>query len=176
MVVCLTSARFNMKADILRASGPTRTPDPVDPDDETKGEWVMEHDPDSNEIIRVWKPASADNPATPDVDETNTLKSFKCVARGIVDGGIRVAGTTERFSEVYEGVDYVKIWFPANVTITRRDRVTNIRTKGGKVLWREEERTDTAPTIFSVVGVTPIIDPFGKHVENTALLERVETQ
>lgn len=169
MVVCLTSARFNMKADILKSG----TAAPVDPDS-PDGEWVLEHDPDSNEIIRVWVPS--DNPDTPEDESGGTQKTFKCVARGIVDGGIRVAGTTERFSEMYEGVDYVKIWFPANVVITRRDRVTNIRTKGGQVLWREEERTDRAPTVFSVVGVTPIIDPFGKHIESTALLERVEAQ
>lgn len=175
MVVCLTSARFNMKADILRASGPVFNPDPADPDDEEKGTWTSVQDPDSGEIIRKWVPAG-DNPDTPGEVEDNVLDSFKCVARGIVDGGIRVAGTTERFSEVYEGVDYVKIWFPAKVEISRRDRITNIRTKGGQILWREEERADRAPTVFSVVGVTPIIDPFGKHVENTALLERVEAQ
>ena len=170
MVVCLTSARFNMKADILRASGLTNT----NPDDPSEGEWVIDHDPDSNEIIREWIPAG-DDPDTLEVED-NQLESFRCIARGIVDGGIRVAGTTERFSEVYEGVDYVKISFPPNVQLTRRDRVTNIRTQHGVVLWKEEERADGAATVFNVVGVTPIIDPFGKHVENTALLERSEAQ
>ncbi len=167
MVVCLTSARFNMKADILRGLVAEETT-------EGSGEWVMEHDPDSNEIIRVWKPA--DNPDTPENEAGATLESFRCIARGIVDGGIRVAGTTERFGELYEGVDYVKISFPAKVVISRRDRITNIRDPRGNILWREEERPDRAPTVFSVVGVTPIIDPFGKHVENVALLERAETQ
>ena len=166
MVVCLTSARFNMKADILRGTVAEETTP-------GSGEWVITHDPDSNEIIREWKPADDDNPSTP---EYEGLESFRCIARGIVDGGIRVAGTTERFSELYEAVDYVKISFPPNTTITRRDRITNIRDPRGNILWREEERTDKAPTIFSVVGVTPIIDPFGKHIESTALVERVETQ
>lgn len=169
MVVCLTSARFNMKADILK-SGTVIDNDPATPE----GEWVLKHDPDSNEIIRVWVPAG-DNPDTPEV-ENNVLKSFKCLARGIVDGGIRVAGTTERLSEIYEAADYVRIWFPPKTPITRRDRITNIRDPKGNVIWREEERLDNAPTVFSVVGVTPLIDPFGKHMESMALLERVETQ
>lgn len=167
MVVCLTSARFNMKADILKSG--TVTEDTTNP-----GEWVITHDPDSNEIIRVWVPAG-DDPSTPEV-ENNVLQSFRCLARGIVDGGIRVAGTTERFSDLYEGVDYVRIWFPPNIGITRRDRITNIRDPKGNIIWREEERTDNAPTVFSVVGVTPLIDPFGRHMESMALLERVETQ
>lgn len=169
MVTCLTSARFNMKADILKSG--TLEPDVDDTED---GEWVLKHDPDSNEIIRVWVP-SGDNPDTPEV-EHNILRSFKCLARGIVDGGIRVAGTTERLSELYEAADYVRIWFPANTPINRRDRITNIRNRNGQIIWREEERTDLAPTVFSVVGVTPLPDPWGKHTESVALLERVETQ
>lgn len=168
MVVCLTSARFNMKADILRASDYV---EPTTP--EENGHWENQQDPDSGEIIRVWVPGTDDDPATPTYEG---LQSFKCLARGIVDGGIRVAGTTERFSDLYEAVDYVRIWFPPKTKITRRDRVTNIRGPKGDILWVEEERADRAPTIFSVVGVTPIIDPFGKHVESIALLERVETQ
>lgn len=170
MVVCLTSARFNMRADILKQSGPENT-NPTDPN---AGEWVITHDPDSNEIVRVWQPAT-DNPDTPEV-EGDDLISFKCLARAIVDGGIRVAGTTERFGDLYEGVDYVKIWFPPHTNINRRDRVTNIRGADGRVIWLEEERIDGAATVFSVTGVAPIIDPFGRHIESTALLERVEGQ
>ena len=170
MVMCLTGARFVQKADILR-SGSLVDPTPGTDD----GDWVLEHDPDSNEIIRVWKPA--DNPATPTVDESGgTQETFPCEARGIIDGGIRVAGTTERFSDTYSGVDYVRISFPPDVQITRRDRVTNIRDKKGRVLWFEEERPDRAPTVFNVVGVTPVIAPFVGHTENVALLERAEAQ
>lgn len=167
MVVCLTSARFNMKADILRSTTESETTP-------GSGDWVLQHDPDSNEIIRVWVPA--DNPDTPTDESLGTQVTFRCEARGIIDGGIRVAGTTERFGSGYQGVDYVRISFPASVFMERRDRVTNIRDKHGKVLWKEEERTDQAATVFNVVGVTPVIDPFGTHIENVALLERSEVQ
>lgn len=172
MVVCLASARFNMRADILKATKASEYVPPVDPDD-GEGTWITTQDPDSGEIIREWKPGTGDNPETV---EYEGLKSFKCLARGIVDGGIRVAGTTERFSETYDNADFVQMWFPAGVNITRRDRITNIRDPRGNILWREEERMDQAPTVFSVVGVTPLIDPFGRHTESKALLERAEGQ
>lgn len=156
-----------MRADILKSKVEQENP-------EGSGEWVIDHDPDSNEIIRKWQPYD-ESSATPDNPFT-ALRTFKCLARGIVDGGIRVAGTTERFGELYEGVDYIRIWFPPKTPVTRRDRITNVRDRRGNILWREEERSDNAPTIFSVVGVTPILDPFGVHVENMALLERAETQ
>jgi|SRR6478609_2309175 len=166
MVTCLTGARFVQKADILRSGGTT-----VDPD---SGEWTTKQDPDSGEIIRVWVPAG-DDPNTPGT-ESEYLKSFPCEARGIIDGGIRVAGTTEHFGDQYNAVDYVRISFPTWVKITRRDRVTNIRDKNDHILWTEEERADGAATVFSVVGVTPVIAPFVGHTENVALLERVEVQ
>lgn len=170
MVVCLTSARFNMKADILRAGTVSSPVNPDDPD----GEWIVRQDPDSGEIYREWQAHSdADDPATP---EYEGLQSFKCIARGIISSGIGANGTSEKFGDLYEGVDYVRITFPADVRISRRDRITNIRDLRGTVLWVEEERLDNAPTVFSVVGVTPIVDPFGRHVESMALLERAETQ
>lgn len=166
-MVCLTSARFNMKADILRQ---TVNNDPVN----TAGEWVNQQDPESGEIIRVWSSVTTDDPDTPEDDVKQA--TFRCLARGIIDGGIRVAGTTERWSEAYENVDYVRIWFPAGVRISKRDQITNIRGSNNQVIWREEEEPDSPPSVFSVTGVTPIVDPFGRHIENMALLERAEIQ
>lgn len=167
MVVCLTSARFNMKADVLRQSDTSTQ-------DTGTGEWTTTQDPDSGEILREWQAGSTDQ-GTPG-DTSDDLETFSCIARGIIDGGIRVSGTTERFGTMYDAVDYVQITFPASVRISRRDKITNIRDKSGNVIWAEEERADGAPTVFSVRGVTPILDPFGRHVENSALLERAETQ
>jgi hypothetical protein len=158
-----------MKADILRGGEYIPNTDP-----DTGGHWESMQDSDSGEFIRQWVSAT-DDPNTPEI-ENSRLETFACEARGIVDGGIRVAGTTERFSELYQGVDYVRIAFPPNVRITRRDRVTNIRDKSGHVLWIEEEREDGAATVFNVVGVTPVIAPFVGHTENVALLERAEEQ
>lgn len=172
MVVCLTSARFNMKADILRSTT-TAPVDPQNPD----GEWVVDQDPESGEIIRKWVPNTQDDPETPEDEKAEAgLESFRCEARGIIDGGIRVAGTTERFSDVYENIDYVKISFPASVSLSKRDRVTNIRDPKGNIIWKEEEQPNKPPTVFNVMGVTPIVDPFGRHIESQALLERAETQ
>ena len=167
-MLCLTSARFNMKADVLRQSATSEAPET------SGGDWTTTQHPDSGEIIRVWQSGTTDQ-GTPD-DSSDDLETFACIARGIIDGGVRVAGTTERFGQLYDGVDYVQITFPASVRISRRDRITNIRDNQGNIIWAEEERTDQAPTIFSVRGVIPVVDPFGRHVENAALLERAETQ
>jgi hypothetical protein len=92
-----------------------------------------------------------------------------------------VAGTTERWGETYVDIDYVRIEFPANVIVSKRDRITNIRNRKGQILWVEEELAPDGEgrfkaTVFDVLGVTPVIDPFGKHSSNVAMLERSEVQ
>ena len=159
---CLTSARFNMKATLL-SQGVTQ------PD--TEGHWVEKQDPDTGEITRVW---------TVDTDQTtpgDQVVEIPCIVRGIVDGGIRVAGTTERYtpSGIYENIDYAKMSFPKGYVVTKRDRITNIKNAQGEIIWKEEE-FDSSATVFEVMGVTPILDPFGTHIENMALLQRAEVQ
>lgn len=167
---CLTRARFSMRADILKPSDGSAT----DFDLDNYGEWTNTQDPLTGDIIQIWKPFP-DNPNTPE-DEAVKLGTIKCLARGIVDGGIRVAGTTERFGDMYENIDFVKMWTPAKVSVTKSDRITNIRNAGGSVIFWKNEESDNRATVFNVNGVTPLFDAFNNHVENFVLLERAEIQ
>ena len=167
MVQCITGHRFSMQAEVLRYS---TVPEGQD-EQSSPGVWVSNQDPITGAILNYWVPGDADDPDTVE-DESLTPVTIKCLARGIVDGGIRVAGTTERFGDTYENIDFVKLWTPASVTLNKRDRITNIRAKkGGVVIWKDEE-FDGSPTIFNVNGVTPLFDAFNRHVENFVLLER----
>ena len=100
-----------------------------------------------------------------------------CSARAILEGGIRVTSTTERYSTrgTLETADYIDFEFPTNEVITRRDRITDIRDSKGNLIWIEEESTDR-PTVFEVTGVTPVTDPFGVHITNFSLLQRAQNQ
>lgn len=172
---CLTGARFTMNATLLHQNEDYVPEGEIDM--EPYGEWVESQDPLTGEIVRIWQPY--DDPLTPDVDE-DVLKigSIPCLARGIVDGGIRVAGTTERFGDTYENIDYVKLWVPPHVRISKRDRVTNIKDASGHIRWLDEEYSDPATaeipraTVFNVNGVTPLFDAFNNLVEQFVLLER----
>ena len=157
---------MGMRADVLKPAGA--------PVDTSTGEWTWVQDPDSGAIVRDW----VDDPNTTEDESSPTrINNVPVMARGILDGGIRVAGTTERFDEVYENVDWVKATFPKGTKITKRDRVTNIRNaRTGVVIWREEEINGAPPTIFNVMGVTPITDPFSNVLEVNVLLQRAEVQ
>lgn len=179
---CLTSARFNMSALIL-SQGQSDSGLPEAPGGTPNGHYEYVQDPDSGAMVRTWiaVPDEIEEPPSAINDPVNgnmmVGTRFKCMARGFTDGGIRVAGTTERFSSrgTIDTVDFITIKYPAFIVLTRRDRVTDIRNNKNVLLWKEEE-FDDSPTIFEVNGVTPIIDPFGSHIENSALLQRAEIQ
>lgn len=175
--ICITSTRFNMKADILRQST-VDLDDVINPED--YGHWEESQDPLTGDIIRVWVPDEIipDDPSTPEIE---TVYDFTdCLVRGIIEGGVRAAGTTEDWGDIYSSVELVRMWFPAKKIITKRDKVFNIRNSKNEILWKEEEMGASAgvyrATMFEVLGVTPVIDPFGNHIENYALLERSEVQ
>lgn len=167
MLKTITNAKYTMFCEVVKPAGATDT--------NADGTWVEKQDPETGDIIRVWVPAT-DDPSTP-VDEATKYANVPCVIRGVVDGGIRVAGTTQRFSEIYENVDWARLWFPPFYVITKHDRITNIRDRStGEIMWKEEEIDGSPATTFSVKGVTPTQGPFGRHIENVALLERTEVQ
>lgn len=148
------------------------------------GRYDYQQDPDSGAIVQVWIPAPDTDAAEPGIQPVIPLiegraagRRIQVMARGLIDGGIRVAGTTERFASngIYENVDFVSIKFSADVILTKRDKITDIRNRDGTLLWREEE-FDNSATVFDVMGVTPVTDPFGNYIENSALLSRSEVQ
>lgn len=166
---CIASARYSLICDIIKPAG---SPEATGTNDTT---WEYYQDPDSGAIVK----RGPDDPETPEFIEGagTIIQDVPLAARGIIDGGIRVAGTTERFSDTYEGVDWVKATFGPKTSITRRDRITNIRQKKtGDLVWKEEEISGHPATTFNVMGVTPVLDPFSSVVEYSVLLERAEVQ
>jgi hypothetical protein len=171
---CITSAKFTMKATVLRQNFASAD-SPVD----IGAYYDVYQDPISGDISRKW---TATDPDVPSATEEEIL----CMVEGIVDGGIRVAGTTERFTNIYENVDWARMTFSKNVLLSKRDRITNIRSVAtGEVLWKEEETATynpstkvytAVPTTFEILGVTPITNPFGNVTEYIALLQRAEIQ
>ena len=173
---CLTNARLSMVCDILKPSGAPRPE--YDPAQPSIGGWDYRQDPDSGSIIKVWVDYP-DDPETEVNEESSgvTLRDIPVMARGVMTQGIYGAGSTERFSEIYENVDWVKATFAKGTNITKRDKVTNIRQKKtGELLWKEEEINGYPATTFNVMGITPIFDPFSNLIEYSVLLQRAEVQ
>jgi hypothetical protein len=132
--------------------------------DET-GHWEYVQDPDSGAMVQVWV---VDNPDTPEV-EGHVIKNVRCLARAT---GMR----PEVWSEEYLNEEWVKLTVAANANITLRDKITNIRTFKGQLIWTEEESDGNPATTFDVFRVSPVIDGFGNVVEKAVLAKRAEVQ
>lgn len=168
---CITGARFTMDAELLHWTGVQDST----PTDVSSGHWETYQDPITGEIRNKWVADPADNPDTPEVE--TTVKTFPCLARGIVDGSARAMSNTEIFGQDYENIEVIKMWIPTWVDISKSDRVTNIRwKKGGEVVWVDEEYSaePTRPTVFNVMGITPLFDAFNRPVDKYVMLEKVQ--
>lgn len=148
------------------------------------GHFETQEDPVTGDIVSVWV---ADTDPDNDVitDDQGNVREFDipCIATAFTDTGYRSASNTEEFEKgVYRAYEYVEMRYPSNYVVTRRDFVTAIRdARTGKALWVEEDAAltddDAYPaTDFDVVGVNPIFDPFGTHIENLTVLKRSAVQ
>lgn len=153
-----------MTATVLRPIG--------SPDTTTTGFWETGFDPISGAPKRKW---------TNDLDPITTgvqLLEISCA--------VRASGAeTQKFTQVYENISFARMVFSPSYHISNRDQVTNIRNSKNQVIFRNEEAelynptTDTwvtKPTIFNVMGVNPITDPFGNINKYVALLQRADVQ
>lgn len=103
------------------------------------------------------------------------LKTIRCSAETIDSDGIRVVGTSERFGNLYENIDYV--YLITSKALSRSYRISNIRpTRSGLAAWKEDELSGTPATVFNVNGSAPVVDPFGRIIEHKTLLQRAEVQ
>ena len=57
-----------------------------------------------------------------------------------------------------------------------RNKLTNIRTKRGTVIWSEINYPTETPTVFEIVGITPVTDPFGEIIAYNTMAKRSENQ
>lgn len=172
-VRCIFGARFTMSAEILR---PDASPN-VDPEDPgSGGTWTTNQDPISGQIVNVWVPGQVDDPNTIDINESAAHIIVPCMIRGFLNSGIRTAPSDERFGQEYINMEYIRMWIPAGVILTKRDRVTNIKDPQGNIVFYDEEyeADPTRVTVFNVQGVTPRFDPFNRLMDQFILLEKTQ--
>lgn len=152
-----------MRCDILKVSS--------SPEANGLGHWEVTQDSVSGAIERTW--IDDDGTTTP---QQGIIKDVPCVAYGIMTSGVKGQGNTQNFDDIYTNVEWIRVYVSPNTNVTKRDRITRIRDKSGNVIWKEEESQDGPPTVFSVMGITPIPGPFGRVVELQVLLKRAEVQ
>jgi hypothetical protein len=102
-------------------------------------------------------------------------RTVQCSAKGIVSNSTSSrSGDKQVLSNKYSNEQKLEIRTPEQITY--REKVTNIRDMNGNVIWKEINYPNNTPTVFEIIGSTPITDPFGNVLAYNSVAKRSENQ
>lgn len=116
-------------------------------------------DPDTGAIVREWM----------------YYKTIPCHAKGVVSNSATTRSSDKQvFSNKYINDQIIQVRTTERLTI--REKVSNIRDVAGHPIWTEINYPNETPTVFEVIGTTPITDPFGNVLAYNSSMKRSENQ
>ncbi len=102
-------------------------------------------------------------------------KSMDCHAKGTISNSATTRSSDKQiFDNRYANDQQVQV--RTTERLTSRDKVSNIRDQKNNPIWTEINFPTETPTVFEVVGVTPITDPFGRTIGYNSAMRRSENQ
>jgi len=116
-------------------------------------------DPDTGSIKKEWQ-----------FDRT-----VPCSAKGIISNSSSSrTGDRQILSNKYTNEQMLQIRTSEKITL--REKITNIRDKEGTVICEELNFPTNTPTVFEVMGITPMTDPLGGVLGYNSTVKRSENQ
>jgi hypothetical protein len=102
-------------------------------------------------------------------------RTVTCYAKGVVSNSASSRrGDNQALDNKYTNTQKIEIRTPEQITY--REKVTNIRDMNGNVIWKEINYPNNTPTVFEIIGSTPITDPFGNVLAYNSVAKRSENQ
>jgi hypothetical protein len=116
-------------------------------------------DPDTGAIKREW----------------NYHRTLDCHAKGVISNSATTRSSDKQiFSNKYLNDQIIQV--RTSEKLTMREKVTNVRDASGNVIWAETNFPAETPTVFEVIGTTPVTDPFGSVIAYNSSMKRSENQ
>ena len=116
-------------------------------------------DPDTGAIKREW----------------NYHRTLDCHAKGVISNSATTRSSDKQvFSNKYMNDQIIQV--RTSEKLTMREKVTNVRDAAGNVIWAESNFPTETPTVFEVIGTTPVTDPFGTVIAFNSSMKRSENQ
>ena len=107
--------------------------------------------------------------------EWNYSQTLSCSAKGnISNSGASQGSDRQVIDNKYTNNQMIQIRTIEKINI--RHKITNIKNKNGGYPWTELNYPSETPTVFEVVGTTPISDPFGNIIGYSTTAKRSESQ
>lgn len=101
-------------------------------------------------------------------------KTVPCYARGIISQNGSRNYDKQTFDNRYTNEQFIEV--RTEERLNPRQKVTNISDSDGNTIWYEINHPNNTPTVFEIMGTTPISDPFGRVLGYNTSLKRSENQ
>jgi hypothetical protein len=101
-------------------------------------------------------------------------RTVSCFAKGSINSTGGRGNDKQQYSTRFKDTEAIQI--RVDQFVSHRDKISNIRNSNGQVIWFELNYPTNTPTVFEVVGNTPITDPFGNILGYNLLAQRSENQ
>ena len=103
------------------------------------------------------------------------IKTVPCSAKGVISNSISTRSSDRQVIDTrYQNEQFIQV--RTSEKLNMRNKLTNIRTKRGTVIWSEINYPTETPTVFEIVGITPVTDPFGEIIAYNTMAKRSENQ
>ena len=107
--------------------------------------------------------------------EWNYSTTIDCHVKAVIGNSTSVRGSDQQvLNTKYKNEQTLQIRTINKLSL--RQKITNIRNKNGQYLWTELDYPSDTPTVFEIVGTTPIMDPFGNLIGYSSSAKRSENQ
>jgi hypothetical protein len=126
--------------------------------------------------LDVYRQVDSQDPNTGAIKKEWTFfKTINCHAKGVISNSATARGSdSQTFSNKYKNEQIVQI--RTMDRLTTREKITNIRDSDDNVIWKELDFPSDTPTVFEIIGTTPLTDPFGKTIGFNSSVMRSENQ
>lgn len=102
-------------------------------------------------------------------------RTIDCYAKGVISNSATSRSSDRQiFDNRYKNEQQIQV--RTSERLTPRDKITNIRNLNDVPIWTEINFPNETPTVFEVIGVTPITDPFGNNLGYNSVMRRSENQ
>jgi hypothetical protein len=102
-------------------------------------------------------------------------RTVDCHAKGVISNSATTRSSDKQvFDNKYKNDQIIQVRTVDR--LTSREKVTNIRSQEDVVIWTEINFPTETPTVFEVIGTTPITDPFGRVIGYNSSMKRSENQ
>lgn len=116
-------------------------------------------DPDTGALVKEWQ----------------YYKTVDCSAKGVISNSSSTrTNSIQSFGTKYNNEEILQVRTAGRLTF--REKVTNIRDSKDNPIWVELNYPTETPTVFEVIGSTPVTDGFGTVIAYNSVIKRSENQ